>query len=83
MVLKWYKNLSHADTIRGDDFLKNTKDPENSVLSSHNTEYSRKCADDINALQYIGFASNGTTDNERIDDFDYYYDFLDRKGEQP
>ena len=67
------KSLSPADNITGDDILSNKKKPAESVLSGFNT--------DIDTEHYLGFASNGMTDNEKIDDFDYYYDFLDKNGE--
>ena len=75
------KSLSPADNITGDDILSNKKIPAESVLSGFNTDNSFTLAADIDAEHYLGFASNGMTDNEKIDDFDYYYDFLDKNGE--
>ena len=50
-------------------------------MQSFNTDNSFTLAADIDTEHYLGFASNGMTDNEKIDDFDYYYDFLDKNGE--
>lgn len=53
--------------------------PENcpDVLSDDILEYSCTRKEDQDTEEYLGLTSNGMTDNEKIDEYDYYEHYLE------
>ncbi len=62
-VIKMKKKRNRKEEVRH---------PENSRFSSCPEHFG-------DTSEYIGFASNGMTDNEHIDEFNYYNNFLTEK----
>ncbi|MBR2177056.1 MAG: hypothetical protein IJ861_08950 [Clostridia bacterium] len=53
---------------------------KNDLLHPENSQYAFAPDNMDEAEDYLGFASNGMTDNEKIDEFNYFDNYLDERS---
>ncbi len=56
--------------------MKNHKKHETGLLFPHNSDFADREDEFDTSGEYLNFSSNGMTDNEKIDEYNYYMDYL-------
>lgn len=61
--------------------MKKPHQKTNDLLLPHDSDFSAQREEIDTSGEYLNFASNGMTDNEKIDEFNYYDRYLDETAQ--